>query len=67
MRNLLVLIAVLSFPMVASADKHERHSYSRRASRATSVPELDPNAAGAAVVLLIGGFLVLAGRRRLSE
>ena len=33
-------------------------------SSATSVPELDPNAAGSALVLLIGGVAYIAARRR---
>lgn len=30
----------------------------------TSVPELDPSAAGAALILLLGGLMVLGGKRR---
>ncbi len=33
-------------------------------SSATSVPELDPTAAGSALVLLIGGVAYIAARRR---
>jgi len=40
---------------------HTRHQHSR--SRA-GVPELDPNAAGSALVLLLGGVAYIASRRR---
>ena len=32
--------------------------------KAVEVPELDPNAAGGALALLLGGAAILAGRRR---
>jgi hypothetical protein len=34
---------------------------------AAAVPELDPNAAGSAMVLLLGGLAVVASRRRKDE
>ena len=40
---------------------HARHQNSR--SRA-GVPELDPSAAGGAIVLLLGGMAYIASRRR---
>ena len=40
---------------------HARHQNSR--SRA-GVPELDPSAAGSAIVLLLGGMAYIASRRR---
>ena len=43
------------------ASGHARHQNSR--SRA-GVPELDPSAAGSALVLLLGGVAYLASRRR---
>ena len=42
-------------------DHHARHQNSQ--SRA-GVPELDPSAAGSAMVLLLGGIAYIASRRR---
>jgi hypothetical protein len=43
-------------------DNHQGNGYGHHKSN--SVPELDPSAAGAAMILLIGGTLVLLERRR---
>jgi len=41
--------------------RHRRHKGGR------AVPELDPGAAGAAIVLLLGGVAYIASRRREEE
>jgi hypothetical protein len=41
----------------------KRHNHHQSQSRA-GVPELDPSAAGSAIVLLLGGIAYIASRRR---
>lgn len=43
---------------------HQGNGYGHHKGDSHDVPELDPNAAGAAMILLIGGTLVLLERRR---
>ena len=50
MTGLAILILGIVSPALAFAD----------------VPEIDPSSAGSALALLIGGVLILAGRRRRS-
>lgn len=42
----------------------QRHMRHRRYKGGHAVPELDPGAAGAAIVLLLGGVAYIASRRR---
>ncbi len=42
----------------------QRQMRHRRHKRGHAVPELDPGAAGAAIVLLLGGVAYIASRRR---
>jgi len=42
--------------------RHRRHNRDHKGGHA--VPELDPGAAGAAIVLLLGGVAYIASRRR---
>ena len=42
------------------SSRHYRHHYGTHAG----VPELDPSAAGSAMVLLLGGIAYIASRRR---
>jgi hypothetical protein len=46
----------------SSGGHHHRHSGERH--RTAGVPELDPSAAGSALVLLLGGVAYIASRRR---
>jgi hypothetical protein len=41
-----------------------RHGNKHRKKKNHKIPELDPGVAGGAAVLLVGGTLALAGRRR---
>jgi hypothetical protein len=45
--------------------RHHRHNGDKGSK--TGVPELDPNAAGGAIVLLLGGVAYVASRRREEE
>lgn len=69
-----------ALPETADAQYHgvTHHRVSRRASRVQrpgwshnhgqqGVPELDPRAAGAALALLLGGFVVLRGSRSTTQ
>ena len=70
--NRVVSLASLAFglllftPLVASAEQliHQHTAECQHESSGTGVPELDPGAASAALSLLVGGALVLSGRRR---
>jgi hypothetical protein len=42
----------------------QRQMRHRRYKRSRAVPELDPSAAGAAIVLLLGGVAYIVSRRR---
>jgi len=44
------------------ADKYER--YKKYKKHGNAVPELDPSAAGGAMILLLGGVAYIASRRR---
>ena len=46
--------------------QHRKHRHRRRSGKTvkTGVPELDPGAAGSALVLLFGGIAYIASRRR---
>jgi hypothetical protein len=71
---------VVATPMLARDRHSERSEYKRDYERENGnghrhgkkhhkkknhkIPELDPGVAGSAAVLLVGGTLVLAGRRR---
>jgi hypothetical protein len=43
---------------------HHRFKVERPAKNGFGVPELDPSAAGSAIVLLLGGVAYMASRRR---
>lgn len=45
----------------------KRQMRHRHHKRSLAVPELDPSAAGAAIVLLLGGVAYIASRRRERE
>ena len=47
-----------------SQKRQMRHSRHRRHKGGHAVPELDPSAAGGAIVLLLGGVAYIASRRR---
>jgi len=47
-----------------SQQRQMRHSRNWRQKVSPAVPELDPSAAGGAIVLLLGGVAYLASRRR---
>ncbi len=47
-----------------SRQVHKRQMRQQRYKSGRSVPELDPSAAGGAVVLLLGGIAYIASRRR---
>jgi len=51
-----------------SSDKwargHNHHAGHHNSQRRAGVPELDPSAAGSALVLLLGGVAYIASRRR---
>lgn len=68
--SLIAALWVLSPPLTASAmgsHKYQSRNVSQTSARhggAHGVPELDPGAAGGAMVLLLGGVAYLASRRR---
>lgn len=47
--------------------RHKRHKGPKGSRGGSAVPELDPSAAGSAMVLLVGGIAYLASRRREEE
>ena len=51
-----------------SSDKwargHNHHARHQNSQSRAGVPELDPSAAGSAIVLLLGGMAYIASRRR---
>ena len=47
-----------------SSDKWARGHNHHQSQRGVGVPELDPSAAGSAIVLLLGGMAYIASRRR---
>ena len=49
--------------------QHVRRQYLRkyRAKKAAKVPELDPSAAGSAMILLLGGAAYMLSRRRRDD
>jgi hypothetical protein len=51
--------AMGSHKWAAGFNRHDHQSQSR-----AGVPELDPSAAGSAIVLLLGGMAYIASRRR---
>ncbi len=69
MQRLILALAIaasgLLFADNAEAQRRPVRPLPPRRPPAAGVPELDPNAAGAALALLLGGVaVVLAGRRR---
>lgn len=68
MQRWILALAIAAFGVLfadnADAQRRPVRPLPPRQPPATNVPELDPNAAGAAVVLLLGSVAVVAGRRR---
>jgi hypothetical protein len=67
--SIVVGVWMLSPTPEAQAWSWSWHTHSSRCGHggggtATAVPELDPNAAGSAMVLLLGGMAYIASRRR---
>ncbi|MGB8330019.1 MAG: hypothetical protein WCE62_07810 [Polyangiales bacterium] len=69
-RFLLILSLVIGAWMLSPTPEAQAWSWSRRShdvrskSVGMSVPELDPTAAGGAMILLLGGLAFIASRRR---
>jgi hypothetical protein len=72
--GLSLVIGIWSLSPTSEADArgwsrhgHHAHSWTRHHRRGFAAPELDPNAAGSAMVLLLGGVAYIASRRRDNE
>jgi hypothetical protein len=62
--GLWALTPTLTADAMSSSKWQSRHQASGQGGTARSVPELDGKAAGGALVLLIGGIVYLASRRK---
>jgi hypothetical protein len=72
MRNILAASLLLGTLMASSAALADRHVQTRPGGfhpprGGTAVPELNAEAAGAALALVIGGVAVVLGRRRRAK
>jgi hypothetical protein len=76
-RLVLVLSVVIGAWVLSPTPEADARGWSRHAPRhhvshrghksGVGVPELDPSAAGSAIVLLLGGVALIASRRREEE
>lgn len=60
-------LTVSPAPVHAGSDSDSGSSGGSKGGGGRSVPELDPTAAGAAIVLMLGGVAYIASRRRKND
>ena len=70
LRRLAIPATLLSLTLlsgVAMADNGNHYGEIKKGGRPSSVPELSIGAAGAALVIIVGGTLIARGRRRRAD